>query len=107
MAPSWREVELLPLEQKLARMRDPEFRRRLLSESPEGPQPFFKSIVSDLEAMFGDPPNYDLVQGRCHRLGHLARHPFGEWRPPARKSALRTEARPPGADAKGRARLRE
>jgi N-acyl-D-aspartate/D-glutamate deacylase len=59
--PSWREIEQLPLQEKVERMRDPEFRQRLLSESPEDPQPFFKSIVSDLEAMFvlGDPPNYN------------------------------------------------
>lgn len=59
--PSYREIEHLPLEQKVARMRDSEFRRRLLSEEPEDPQPFFRQIVADLEAMFvlGDPPNYN------------------------------------------------
>ncbi|ARR56707.1 amidohydrolase [Rhizorhabdus wittichii DC-6] len=59
--PSFREIEHLPLDQKVARMRDPEFRKRLISESPEDPQPFFKFIVSDLDALFvlGDPPNYN------------------------------------------------
>jgi N-acyl-D-aspartate/D-glutamate deacylase len=59
--PSFKEIEHLPLDQKVARMRDPEFRKRLLSEEPQDPQPFFKYIVSDLEAMFvlGDPPNYN------------------------------------------------
>ncbi|QEH78222.1 amidohydrolase family protein [Sphingomonas sp. C8-2] len=59
--PSFREIENLPLDQKVARMRDPEFRKRLISESPEDPQPFFKFIVSDLDCLFvlGDPPNYN------------------------------------------------
>ncbi|MHA3790682.1 amidohydrolase family protein [Sphingomonas sp. YL-JM2C] len=59
--PSFREIEHLPLDQKVERMRDPEFRKRLISESPEDPQPFFKFIVSDLDALFvlGDPPNYN------------------------------------------------
>ena len=51
----------MPLAQKVERMRDPEFRKRLLAEQPEDPHPFFKYIVSDLESMFvlGDPPNYN------------------------------------------------
>ncbi len=59
--PSFREIADLPLDQKVARMRDPEFRRRLISESPEDPQLFFKYVVSDLEALYilGDPPNYN------------------------------------------------
>jgi N-acyl-D-aspartate/D-glutamate deacylase len=59
--PSFKAIEHLPLDQKVARMREPEFRSRLLAEEPQDPQPFFKFIVSDLEAMFvlGDPPNYN------------------------------------------------
>jgi N-acyl-D-amino-acid deacylase len=59
--PSYKEIEHLPLAEKVARMRDPDFRRRLLSEEPEDPHAFFKFIISDLEAMFvlGDPPNYN------------------------------------------------
>lgn len=59
--PSFRQIEHLPLAEKVERMRDPEFRRQLLSESPEDPHEFFKYVVSDLEAMFvlGDPPNYN------------------------------------------------
>jgi N-acyl-D-aspartate/D-glutamate deacylase len=59
--PSWREIEHLPLADKVAQMRDPEFRQRLLAEEPQDPQPFFKYIVSDLEALFvlGNPPNYN------------------------------------------------
>lgn len=74
--PSFKEIEDLPLEQKVARMRDPEYRQRLLSEEPEDPQPFFKFIVSDLEALFvlGDPPNYnpraeDSIAARARSMG--------------------------------------
>ena len=59
--PSFKEIEHLPLDEKVARMRDPDYRKRLLSEQPEDPQPFFLYVVSDLEALFvlGDPPNYN------------------------------------------------
>ena len=59
--PSFKEIEHLPLDEKVARMRDRDFRAKLLAEAPEDPQPFFKYIVSDLEAMFvlGEPPNYN------------------------------------------------
>ena len=74
--PSFREIEHLPLDQKVVRMRDPEFRRRLIAESPEDPQPFFKYIVSDLDALFvlGDPPNYnpraqDSIAARARAQG--------------------------------------
>ncbi|MEI4509426.1 amidohydrolase family protein [Sphingopyxis sp. CCNWLW253] len=59
--PSFKEIADIPLEDKVARMRDPEFRRRLLAEQPEDPHDFFKYVVSDLDAMFvlGNPPNYN------------------------------------------------
>lgn len=74
--PSYKEIEHLPLEEKVKRMKDPDLRRRLLSEEPQDPQPFFKFIVSDLESMFvlGDPPNYnpraeDSIAAQARRLG--------------------------------------
>ena len=59
--PSFKEIEHLPLEEKVGRMRDPEYRKRLISEEPQDPHDFFKYVVSDLEALFvlGDPPNYN------------------------------------------------
>jgi N-acyl-D-aspartate/D-glutamate deacylase len=57
-------------------LRDPQFRARLLAQSPEDPHPFFKYIVSDLEQMFvlGDPPNYhpgkeDSIAASARRMG--------------------------------------
>jgi N-acyl-D-amino-acid deacylase len=59
--PSFREIADLPLAGKLERMRDADFRKRLIAEEPTDPHPFFKYVVSDLEALFvlGDPPNYN------------------------------------------------
>lgn len=74
--PSYKEIENLPLEQKVERMRDPEFRKRLLSEEPDDPQTFLVYLVSNLKAMFvlGDPPNYnpeasDSIAARAEAAG--------------------------------------
>jgi N-acyl-D-amino-acid deacylase len=58
--PSYRSIAGLPLAEKVAAMRDPELRRRLLAESPVDPHPFFTYVVSEHEQLFvlGDPPNY-------------------------------------------------
>jgi N-acyl-D-aspartate/D-glutamate deacylase len=58
--PSFQAIADLPLAEKVARMRDPEFRRQLLSESPESTNPLLKGLCSDTSMLFalGDPPNY-------------------------------------------------
>ncbi|TVV69787.1 N-acyl-D-amino-acid deacylase family protein [Sphingomonas solaris] len=58
--PSFRAIEGLPLAEKVAAMRDPAMRRRLMAERSDDPHPFFKSVVDDLDSLFelGDPPNY-------------------------------------------------
>ena len=57
---SFRAIAELPLKEKLAAMRNPEVRRRILSETPQDPHAFFVSLVEDTEGLFvlGDPPNY-------------------------------------------------
>lgn len=59
--PSFRAIEHLPLEEKVAKMRDPEFRKRLISEAASDPQDFFIFVISDLDSLFvlGNPPNYN------------------------------------------------
>ena len=59
--PSFREIEHLPLEEKVERMRDPAFRKQLIAEEPTDPQAFFVYVISDLDSMFvlGNPPNYN------------------------------------------------
>ncbi|AEG51263.1 Amidohydrolase 3 [Sphingobium chlorophenolicum L-1] len=60
-SPSFREIDHLSLEEKVERMRDPEFRKKLIAEEPDDPQAFFVYVISDLDAMFvlGNPPNYN------------------------------------------------
>jgi N-acyl-D-amino-acid deacylase len=71
--PSFRTIAALSLAEKVCAMRDPELRRRLLSESPQDPHPFFKYVVSEHEALFvlGDPPNYN--PGREESIAARAR----------------------------------
>lgn len=58
--PSFRPLEKAPLAEKVAAMRDPAMRARLLAETPDDPHAFFLSVVEDVDHLFalGDPPNY-------------------------------------------------
>lgn len=58
--PSYQAIADRPLAERVARMRDPEFRRQLLSEKPESTNPLLLGLVSDTSMLFalGDPPNY-------------------------------------------------
>ena len=69
---AFRAIAALPLAEKVAAMRDPQMRARLLSEAPEDSNPFFLNVASDVEWLFplGDPPNYhpdreDSIAGRA------------------------------------------
>lgn len=74
--PSYAPLAGLPLAEKVAALREPQTRRRLLAETPAHPHAFFTHIVSDLERMFvlGDPPNYnpaasDSIAARARAAG--------------------------------------
>jgi len=71
--PSFREIERLPLAEKVAAMRDPGMRARLLSEAPELPHDFFRHMLEEKEMLFvlGNPPNYNPLPEES--LGALAR----------------------------------
>jgi N-acyl-D-aspartate/D-glutamate deacylase len=58
--PSFQEIIDLPLADKVARMRDRTFRKRLLSEIPESTNPLLKGLCTDTSQLFalGNPPNY-------------------------------------------------
>jgi N-acyl-D-amino-acid deacylase len=58
--PSYREVEGLSLPQKLARLRDPNLRARLLAEEPVYSNPQMLAFMRSVANMFvlGDPPDY-------------------------------------------------
>jgi N-acyl-D-aspartate/D-glutamate deacylase len=71
--PSFREIAALPLAAKVARLREPAFRARLLAESPA---PALAPLVCQYERLFalGDPPDYEppaerSVAAKAARLG--------------------------------------
>lgn len=59
--PSFQAFVDAPLSEKVAAMRDPDFRRRLLSEKPSHTNSLYLSLLGDPGELypFGDPPNYE------------------------------------------------
>jgi len=59
--PSYREIEHLPLADRVVRLRDPDFRARLLSDEPVTTNPLYETLARDVGDLYpmGDPPNYE------------------------------------------------
>jgi N-acyl-D-aspartate/D-glutamate deacylase len=59
--PSYRDIASLPLDNKLARLRDPRLRARLLSEQTTSQNRFWRPRMQAFDNMFllGDPPDYE------------------------------------------------
>lgn len=59
--PVYQTIAQDPFEAKLAALRDPAFRERLLNDEPDAENPFVKSILRSFGKMFvlGDPPDYE------------------------------------------------
>ena len=71
--PGFREIAALPLAEKVARLRDPALKRRLLAEKPA---PQLAALVWQFERLFalGDPPDYEppkekSIAAEAARLG--------------------------------------
>ncbi|TWS97829.1 amidohydrolase family protein [Reyranella sp. CPCC 100927] len=64
--PSYRAIADLPLPQKLARLRDPALRARLLAEEPVYSNPQMLAFMRNVGSMFvlGDPPDYTPAADR-------------------------------------------
>jgi N-acyl-D-amino-acid deacylase len=64
--PSYSEITDLPLPQKLARLRDPDLRARLLTEEPVYSNPQMLAFMRNVGNMFvlGDPPDYTPAADR-------------------------------------------
>ncbi|HLY56373.1 MAG TPA: amidohydrolase family protein [Stellaceae bacterium] len=74
--PSFQPLSALPLKEKVAALRDPEMRRRLLSEKPVHANPLVQAQAQRLDRMFrfGDPPCYepdpsDSIAAQAERRG--------------------------------------
>mgnify|MGYP003113034808 CR=1 FL=1 len=68
--PGYREIAHLPLEERVAILRQPYFKARILAESPvPDPHPVINQLVDAVENMvaLGDPPNYTPT--RDDRIG--------------------------------------
>ena len=57
--PSWKRIAHLPFEQRLAALRDPEFRRQILSEPTTDPAMIYRLNTWDRIFPLGDPPDYE------------------------------------------------
>jgi N-acyl-D-aspartate/D-glutamate deacylase len=59
--PAWKEIEALPLDRKLAILRTPDMRARMLSGEPASDNPFVRAVLRNFEKMFplADPPDYE------------------------------------------------
>ena len=71
--PSFREIADLGLAEKVARLKDPAVRARMLDEAPASDNPFMQAVLQNFEKMFvlGDPPDYEQDPSRS--LGAQAR----------------------------------
>lgn len=59
--PAYKEIEHLPFDQRLAIMRTPEMKARLLSDTPSTDNPFVRAVLRNFSKMFplSDPPDYE------------------------------------------------
>lgn len=71
--PSYLAIEHLPLAERVAAMRDPAMRAKLLAEEPEHSNEIFLYFASQIETLYplGNPPNYEPEPS--HRVGEQAK----------------------------------
>lgn len=78
--PSFREIAHLPLADKVARLRDPELRARIIAEEPADPNPAFVGLIKAIKDLYRltDPADYnfapeDNLRVEAERLGRPMR----------------------------------
>ena len=78
--PSYRPLANLPLAEKVARMRDPDLRAKILSEEPDDPNPAFIGLIKMKTNLYplADPVDYDFqredsIASRAEREGRPER----------------------------------
>jgi N-acyl-D-aspartate/D-glutamate deacylase len=59
--PAWQEIAGLPLAERVARLKDPAFRERLLANPPADRPQTLNNLLGNFACMYalGDPPNYE------------------------------------------------
>jgi N-acyl-D-amino-acid deacylase len=67
--PSFKPIADLPLAEKVAALRDPAMKARLLAEAPDHSNPLYQMLLRDTAELYplGNPPNYEPAPGE--RLG--------------------------------------
>ena len=72
--PSYLKIAHLPIEEKLAALRDTDFRAQLLSEEPGSDNPFVRALLASFGKIFvlGDPPDYEPDAEKT--VAAIARH---------------------------------
>jgi N-acyl-D-aspartate/D-glutamate deacylase len=73
MAPSWAEIVDLPLAEKVERMRDPDLRRRLISEAPEDPTNPLFTLARSYHMIFPLAAAPDYEPDRSQSIAELAK----------------------------------
>lgn len=65
-SPVYQQIAGQPLDERLAALRDPGFRARLLADTPAPDNPFVKAVLRNFGKMFvlGDPPDYEPTADR-------------------------------------------
>jgi len=84
--PSYRTVADLPLSERVAKLRDPEVRSRLLAEEPSTSNPIARGLMQRWGQIFplGDPPDYEppasaSVEGAAAREGRTPQEVVLDW----------------------------
>jgi N-acyl-D-aspartate/D-glutamate deacylase len=77
--PTYKTIAHLPIDERVAKMRDPEIRAQILSEEPSVKDKMTRHMVTNFKKFFplGDPPDYEPVRessvaARAERMGKSA-----------------------------------
>lgn len=59
--PKYKDIKDLPLDQRVAALKDPEFRKQIFAQQPRTDHPFLRALAKNFHKIFvlGDPPNYE------------------------------------------------